>query len=146
MLKRNITYTDFDGNEVTETFYFNISKPELIEMEVDVDGGMAKMLERIIAANSSKEIIQTFKKIILASYGVRSEDGKRFIKNEQLREEFSQMAAYHQLFLDLSMNSEAAADFIKGVIPQDMVGAIEEAEAVEKAKNAVHQGRVTTSS
>ncbi len=120
MLKRPISYEDFDGNQVTDVFYFNISKPELIEMEVEYEGGLGKMLQSIIETNNHKELIKKFKEIVLLAYGQKSEDGKRFIKSDQLREEFSQTAAYSALFIELATNDNAAADFLKGALPKDM--------------------------
>lgn len=125
MLKRDITYEDFNGNQVTETFYFNISKPELVEMEVEYEGGFGEMIRKIIAENNHKELIKHFKRVVLMAYGQKSEDGKRFIKSDTLREEFSQTAAYNTLFMDLAVNDGAAATFLKGVLPKDMVSEIE---------------------
>lgn len=126
MLKRDITYTDFNGDTVTEVFYFNLSKPELIELEVEYENGLADALQRIIKSDDAKAIIKEFKRLILISYGQKSPDGKRFIKSDQLREEFSQTAAYQSLFMELGTQAEAAVTFIKGVLPQDM------AEEVDK--------------
>jgi hypothetical protein len=126
MLKREIKYEDFDGKEVTETFYFNISKPELIELEVEFEQGFGKMLENIIETKDHKELIKKFKEIVLLAYGVKSEDGKRFVKSDQLREEFSQSAAYNTLFMELATDDNAAVVFLKNVLPKDMVGQIDE--------------------
>lgn len=120
MLKRDITYTDFNGNEVTDTHYFNLSKTELVELEVSYEGGLSAAIQRIIDSKDIKALIKEFQKIILTSYGVRSEDGKRFIKNDQLREEFTQTAAYDALFMELATDENAAANFIKGVVPVDL--------------------------
>jgi hypothetical protein len=126
MLKRAISYEDFDGNKVTEELYFNISKVELIEMELSELDGLKATIDRIVKAGDMKSLIKEFKKIILDSYGVKSEDGKRFIKSEQLRTEFSQGLAYDALFMDLCTNETAAANFIKGVLPKDMIAKYEE--------------------
>lgn len=122
MLKREITYEDFDGNQVTDTFYFNLNRTELIELEVGYDGGLQAALLRIIESKDNKNLISEFKKIILQSYGVKSEDGKRFIKNDKVREEFTQTAAFDALFMELATKDDAAADFIKGVLPKGFVG------------------------
>lgn len=124
MLKRDIKYETFDGEEVTETFYFNISKPELIELEVGVDEGFGVFLERIVKTEDKKQLIAEFKKIILLAYGEKSADGKRFVKNDELREAFSQTAAYQELFMQLSTDAKVASDFIKGLLPKDMAGEI----------------------
>lgn len=133
MLKREIKYEDFDGNEVTEVFYFNLSKPELIELEVEQKGGLSAWIEGIVKSNDNKEIIAAFKKLVLLAYGEKSEDGKRFVKNDEIREDFSHTAAYQALFMDLAMNAGAAADFVKGVLPRDMVKDVD----VERALSAV---------
>jgi hypothetical protein len=120
MYKRPITYEDFNGNEVTETFNFHLSKAELVELEVSYDQGFADTLQRIIETQDTKGLVAEFKKLILLAYGVRSEDGKRFIKSDQLREEFTQHPAYSALFMELATDDKAAGDFVNGIIPRDM--------------------------
>lgn len=129
MLKREITYEDFNGNQVTDVFYFNISKPELIDMEVSQKQGFSAWINKIIDDKDHKTLMQTFKEIVLLAYGEKSDDGKRFIKSDQLRLEFSQTAAYNVLFMELATNDGAAATFLKGVLPKDMVGEIDKAIA-----------------
>jgi hypothetical protein len=124
MLKREITYEDFDGQTVTETFYFNLTKTEIVQLEVDYDGGLESTLRRIITTEDVKALMREFKKIVLMAYGVRSEDGKRFVKNDELREAFTQTAAYDALFIELATNDEAAAKFIQGIIPKDLAAEI----------------------
>ena len=125
MIKKTITYTDYDGNTRTEDFYFNLSKPELMEMDFSATGGMEKMIKRIVDAQDTKRIIEVFKDIILKSYGEKSADGKRFIKSKELSEGFSQTEAYSELFMELATNDKAAADFINGVIPKSLAAEIE---------------------
>lgn len=119
MVKKTITYTDFDGNERKEDFYFNLTHAEVTEMELSTDGGLVKMLEKIVAEQDSKKIIETFKDMILRSYGEKSPDGRRFIKNQELRDAFSQTEAYSELFMEVATNAEAAAAFMNGIIPRD---------------------------
>lgn len=118
MLKKTMTYTDYDGNERTEDFYFNLTKAEAMEMEMGTTGGMTKMLEKIIAEQDVKRIIEVFKDIILRSYGEKSPDGKRFVKNPELTEAFSQTEAYSDLFMELATDTDAATNFINGIVPQ----------------------------
>ncbi|MET0786302.1 MAG: hypothetical protein ABWY25_06310 [Paenisporosarcina sp.] len=125
MLKRDITYEDFDGEKVTETFYFNLTRSEIIELEVGYKGGLQEALQRIVKADDKKTLIAEFKKIVLLAYGVKSDDGKRFIKNDELREEFSQTAAYDALFMELATSDDAAATFIRGVVPKDFAKEVE---------------------
>ncbi len=117
MLKKTITYEDYDGNKRTEDFYFNLSKAEILEMEMGVSGGMTQMLDRIVAEQDSEKIIKTFKEIILKAYGEKSPDGKRFIKSEELSTAFSQTEAFSQLFMELATDADAAAKFVNGIIP-----------------------------
>lgn len=123
MLKRAINFEDFEGNATTEIFYFNISEPELIELEVEFDKGFKAMLESIIEAKDHKNIVKRFKEIVLLAYGEKSVDGKRFVKNDRLREEFSQTAAYGALFMELATDDNAAVIFLKGVLPKKLTGA-----------------------
>lgn len=118
MLKKIIKYVDYDGNERTEEFHFNLSKTEVIEMEVSVGGGITKMLEKVVREDDKQKIVGFFKEFILKAYGEKSPDGRRFVKSQELSESFSQTEAYVELFLELSGNAEAAAAFINGVIPQ----------------------------
>ena len=118
MIKKTITYTDYNGVDRTEDFYFNLSKAECIEMEMGTAGGLAEMIERIVAAKDAPAIIRVFKELLLKSYGVKSDDGKRFIKSEELSEAFSQTEAYSMLYIELATNDEAAAEFINGLLPK----------------------------
>lgn len=117
MLKKTITYIDYDGNQRTEDFYFNLTKAELTEMEMSLDGGLRKMLEKIVATRDNKRIIEIFKDLILRAYGEKSPDGKRFIKNQELRDAFSQTEAYSELFMELASKSDSAAAFVNGITP-----------------------------
>lgn len=119
MLKKTITYTDYNGVERTEDFYFNLSKAEILELELSTEGGLQQMIEKIVAAQDMPSLSKYFKKIILMSYGEKSPDGKRFIKNDKLSEEFSQTEAFSQLYVELATDDVAASDFINGVIPGD---------------------------
>ena len=127
MLKREIKFEDFDGNQTSEIFYFNISKPELIELEVEYDQGFGKLLERIVESKNNKDLIAMFKRIVLMAYGQKSEDGKRFIKSDKMREEFVQTAAYNELFMELATDDNSAATFLKAILPKDLVGDIDKA-------------------
>jgi hypothetical protein len=120
VLKKTITYTDFNDEEVSEDFFFHLSKAELVELEMSHQGGLSEALKRIVEAEDGKGIVQEFKNIILSAYGQRSSDGKRFIKNQQLREEFESTEAYSTLFIELVTNTDAAIEFINGVIPSGM--------------------------
>ncbi len=120
MLKRPITYEDFNGNKVTETHYFNMTESELIETELGTEGGWEAGIKRIVESDNRPKIIAEFKKLILAAYGKKSDDGKRFVKSQELRDEFAQTAAYNALFMELISNDKAGADWIKGVMPKGL--------------------------
>ena len=120
MLKKIITYTDYNGVERTEPFYFNLSKAELMEMELGVTGGMTEMLNKIINAKDGPSLMKTFKEMIMKAYGVKSDDGKRLIKSEELSIAFTQTEAYSVLFMELITDDKAAADFVNGIIPNEI--------------------------
>ena len=120
MLKKTITYTDYNGVERTEDFYFYLSKADLMEMEMGTAGGFAEMIQKVVNAQDAPAIIKIFKDLILKAYGEKSADGKRFIKNDELRDAFSQTEAYSQLFMELATDSDAAAKFVNGIMPADV--------------------------
>lgn len=124
MIKKTISYTDYDGNQRSDDYYFNFTKAELVEMEASEAGGMRKMLESIVKANDTKKIIEVFKEIILKSYGVKSPDGKRFIKNQEVLDEFVQSEAYSELFMELASDDKAAVAFVNGVFPKEYAAQI----------------------
>ena len=117
MLKKTITYTDYNGSERTEDFYFNLSKAEIMEMELSTTGGLAEMIQKIVSAQDSPAIVKIFKELLLKAYGEKSPDGKRFIKSDKISEAFSQTEAYSQLFMELATDAEAAANFVNGIVP-----------------------------
>jgi len=131
MLKKRIKYVDYDNNEREEDFYFNLNKAEIAEMELSTEGGLQQWIEKIVDAQDTPQIIELFKKLILKSYGEKSPDGKRFIKNAQLSEEFSQTEAYSELFMELATDETAAANFVNGIIPQEFAEAATELSVVE---------------
>ena len=118
MIKKTIKYVDFKGNEREEDFYFNLSKPELMEMELTTKGGMSDYLEKIVKAQTKEELIKWFKLIILKAYGEKSEDGRRFIKSEELSTAFSQTGAYEKLYMELVSDEQKASDFINAIVPE----------------------------
>lgn len=127
MLKKRITYTDYNGTKREEDFYFNLSKAEIMEMEMSTSGGLTDMITRIIETQDAPSIIKVFKEIIMKAYGEKSPDGKRMIKSKELSEAFAQTEAYSELFMELATNSDAASKFVNGIIPADMVKAAEQA-------------------
>lgn len=134
MLAKQITYTDYDGVTRTETFYFNLSKAEIAEMQLTHPGGYAEYLERIIEAKDQAELVKTFKVLVLNSYGVKSEDGKRFRKSEELSKEFEESEAYSELFMELLSDTDAASNFVNGIMPKIDMTEDQKAELAAKTK------------
>lgn len=120
MIKKTITYTDYNGTERTEDHFFHLTKAEIMEMEMSIDGGLAEMINRIVAAQKVPEIIKIFKDLILKSYGVKSPDGKRFMKDQKYIDEFTQTEAYSILFMELATDADKAAEFVNGIMPADI--------------------------
>ena len=117
MLKKTITYVDYNGAERTEDFYFNLTKAELMEMEMGAVGGLSGMIEKIVSAKDAPAIIKVFKELVLKAYGEKSADGKRFIKSKEISDAFSQTEAYSQLFMELATDADAASKFVNGIAP-----------------------------
>lgn len=118
MYKKTIEYEDFNGNKLKEDFYFNFTKAELAEWEMSTPGeGLAAYLQSIVDSNDKAEITRLFKKVILDAYGEKSEDGKRFIKSEEISKAFEQTNAYDEFFMELVADEEAAANFINSIVP-----------------------------
>lgn len=117
MLKKTITYTDYNGLERTEDYHFNLSQAELMEMQLTTNGGLDAMIKKVIDAKDIPSIISIFKDLILKAYGEKSEDGKRFVKSKAISEAFSQTEAYSQLFMELATDADAAAAFVNGIVP-----------------------------
>lgn len=131
MLKKTIQYTDYNDVKREEDFYFNLTETELAEMQLEVTGGLASMLQAIVKAQDIPTIAKLFKQLILKAYGQKSPDGRRFIKSEELSREFSQTGAYNVLYMELSQDAEKASEFITGIIPakyREAVAAEAEAE------------------
>lgn len=120
MHKETVTYTDYKGNERTEDFYFNLSKAELMEMELSTTGGLAEMITNIVAAQDGPAIIKIFKDLVLKSYGEKSADGRRFIKNDEMATAFSQTEAYSEIFMRLATDADAASKFVNEIVPADV--------------------------
>lgn len=117
MFTKKITYTDYNGVERTESFRFNLTRSEIVEMQLETDGGLDKLLQRIIDAKEETKLIKLFKTLILKAYGEVSDDGKRFVKNAALSEAFSQTEAYDKLFMELVTDTDAATKFVNEILP-----------------------------
>lgn len=118
MLKKTITYEDFEGNTKTRDFYFNLTKTEIIKMETSEVGGLTKLLGKIIQEEDQPKIMEYFDRFISMSYGEKSADGQRFIKSPELSAAFFQCPAYDVLFLELMSDPKAAAEFVNAIVPK----------------------------
>lgn len=120
MYVKEIEYTDFNGVARKEKFYFNLTKAEILDMELGKTGGLTEYVQKIISAQDTPAIMALFKKLLLMSYGVKSDDGRRFIKNDQVREDFEQTQAYSDLYMLLALDDNEASKFVNSIIPEDM--------------------------
>ena len=120
MIKKTVTYDDYNGFNRTEDYYFNLTKAEVMEMQLSTVGGLDTMLKKLVASNDMPSIIKVFKELVLKAYGEKSPDGRRFIKNDELRAEFEQTEAYSIIFMELATDEKAAAEFINGIVPKDL--------------------------
>lgn len=128
MLTKTITYTDYNGVTRTENHYFHLSKAEIMEMELGTAGGFIDTVKTALDSKDQPLLFKTFKMLLQKSYGVKSEDGRRHIKNDEILAEFVQTEAYSQLFMELVSDAKVATEFFNGVMPADMQ------EAAEKAR------------
>ena len=117
MLKKTITYKDYNGVERTEDFMFNLTKAEILEMQLTKDGGMDAAIKKIVDAKDAPEIMKVFKDLILKSYGIVSDDGRRFIKSKEISDSFAQTEAFSMLFMELATDTDAASAFVNGIVP-----------------------------
>lgn len=133
MYAKTIKYTDYNDVERTETFYFNLTKAELVNMQLSKDGGMEAFINKITSTMDGKELSKLFKELILMSYGEKSDDGRRFIKNQEIADSFSQTEAFSQLYMELLTNYDAAQAFVNGIMPKDIQ---------EQAKKLAAEGKL----
>lgn len=120
MIKKTVTYEDYNGVERTEDFYFNLNKAEIMKMEMGTTGGLAEMIQRVVDAKDTPAIIKIFEDLVLKAYGKKSIDGKRFEKSDEIAAEFAQSAAYPHIFMELATDADAASKFVNGIVPADM--------------------------
>lgn len=134
MIKRTVTYEDYNGEKRTESFYFHYTEAEILDMEMSEEGSFADRIQRIIDAKDKTALMKLIKKFVIDAYGVKSEDGKRFMKNEEVKAAFLECPAYSDIFMDMVTNDEIAAEFVNGVIPNTMKDRVAKL-AVRKSDN-----------
>lgn len=132
MVKRNITYRDFEGEERTDVFYFNLTEAELADIELEYDGDMAKKLQNMQEKHDGRGVFAMISNLILRSYGEKTSDGKRFVKNAEIRESFAASDAYSKLLFDLLEDDNKLAGFMTAIMPVDIRAKVEERFAEEK--------------
>lgn len=131
MFKKTMTYTDYNGIERTEDFYFNLTKAELVKMQMGTTGGLDEMMKKLVSTQDVPAIIKIFEDLVLKAYGEKSADGKRFIKTPEITAAFAQTEAYSNLFMELAFDDKAAAEFINGIVPADVSKQMSEASMQE---------------
>ena len=137
MLKKTFQYTDFNGNEQDETFYFNLSKSEVIEYELQERAGMSTTLQRIVEERDNQKILAHFKDLVMKSVGRKSDDGRRFVKNDEIREDFLASPAYDEMFIWLMSEPGAGAEFVNNVLPQDVDEFVKKVDSGQQAAKNV---------
>lgn len=142
MLRKSITFETFDGETVTEEHHFHLSKSDLVELEVSHAGGLSGWIQRIVDSEDGKAIMEEFKKLLLMSYGKKSEDGRRFVKNDQMREEFVTSPAYDALFMELVTDAGAASAFVNAIIPKGLEEEVAKMAESTKAKDEAERVRL----
>lgn len=120
MIKKTVTYKDYGGRERTESFYFHFTEAEILDMEMSTEGSFSTRVQRMVDAKDTSSLLQIIKKFVLDAYGVKSEDGRRFVKNDEVRADFKDCPAYSTIFMRLVTNDVEAAEFVNGVVPDDM--------------------------
>jgi hypothetical protein len=120
MLKKTIKYTDYNNVEREEDFYFNLTEAELLEMEMGTTGGLTEMAKKMVATKDAPGLIKLFKDLVLIAYGEKSADGRRFMKSQEIRDNFAQTPAYSILFMELATDDKAGAAFVNGIVPADL--------------------------
>ena len=133
MYKKTIKYTDYNGINREEDCYFNLNESELVDLNLEFGGNLQTFVERVSKAKDQKEIIRLFKELIIASYGIKSDDGRRFMKGEDITKAFKETNAYNELFMLLATNEKEAANFINGIVPQNLEEKAKKLEAERKA-------------
>ena len=143
MLIKKITYTDFFGKERTEEFRFNLSKGEISRDLIKTEGSLVNKLQAIVDAKNNTDVMNVFEKLIEKSYGEISEDGRRFMKEDDngrpLFNKFRQTPAYDILYMELISDEKKAVAFFKGILDPELQKEVAAAQAAEAAKQLPHK-------
>ena len=120
MLRKEVKYKDFDGNDRKDVLWFHLNEVEITEMDLETSGGLVKYMESIIDTNDVNQLIAIFKDLLIRSYGERSMDGKHFYKDDKIRNEFVSSAAYPVLYMEMVSDADKAVEFINGIVPSNI--------------------------
>lgn len=133
MFAKTVTYEDFDGEKRTETYMFNLTKSELL-MWITTEGEytLDKVLERLVEKKNGRQIMETVEDLLHRSYGVKSLDGRKFEKSEEIWKDFFYTEAYSQIFMELVTDENKTAEFVNGLVSKDLAEAV--AKEIEKGK------------
>lgn len=142
MYVKEMEYTDFNGVTRKEKFYFNLTKAEILDLELGKTGGLTEYIKKIVEAQDTPTIMSLFKSLLLKSYGVKSDDGRRFIKNDQVREDFEQTQAFSDLYMLLALDDEEASKFVNAIVPEDM--RVSDTQKAQYAKELIPSTAVAT--
>lgn len=145
MLKKTVKYTDYNDEPREETLYFSLNRAELLRMDMVKHGGFAQYMQRIVDERDPEKLTEMFEMWILNSYGIKSEDGTRFVKNAAVLEDFKNSAAYAQLFYEMATDLNAFAEFIIGIMPADMAAKIRENGDFQKALDKISDEKMPLS-
>lgn len=137
MLKKTIKYTDFNGTEREEDFYFNLTKSEIARMQFESGGSMSDRIRNIIRAKDTNEIMKIFESIILRAYGKKSEDGRRFMKSEEISREFTESPAFDELYFELISDSDKFAAFVNALIPSDLAAEVKKMQDSDEYRSLI---------
>lgn len=144
MLKKTIKYTDYNGVERTEDFYFNLTMAELTKMNLGITGGLANLLKQIIMAQDTPAIISLIEDLLQRSYGVKTNDGKGFRKTKETLDDFMATEAYSILFMELATDDVKAANFVKGIIPADLAQKVDALPTASLMQNITDTSETAT--
>lgn len=120
MIKKTVTYKNFNDVEVTEDCYFNYTEAQLADLEMSVGGGLSATLRSLSAAQNETELYKFFRQLILGAYGIKSPDGRKFMKSKEISEDFEQTAAYNAIFMELVTDTDKAIEFVNNLIPESL--------------------------
>lgn len=140
MFSKEFEYTGYDGKPKKDTYWFNLSEAELYEIDLSSIRGFTGEMNKLLKEERTKEIVDAFKNIILGAVGVVSADGRKFLKSEEIKEDFYRSKAYSQLFVELVSSGEKVAEFLRGAIPEEIRQRMEADEAAGNEENAEDSG------